>query len=132
MKRLSVLLAVGGIVGVASVEAAERPSLQRRRCATSTTLTSNGVLISCSGSAELITGVALTCTGTACAGSLYDSSSTDTNVANADVAFELAAAANGTTYIDLGDRPIRTSNGVTLLLDPNVRAMVVFTEQTTP
>ena len=126
LAALSLLMA-WSVVG----EAAERPGVQKARCAVATTLGTNGELTTCSGSAEVITGIALSCTGTACGASLYDSSDPRANVANSNIAFEVSAVANGTTYINV-DPPIRTTNGVQALLDANGRAIVVFTEQVTP
>ena len=111
-----------------AVEAAEKPKLQKARCATATAMTAAGVLVVCSGSGERITGVSITCSGTACAGGVYDSVDGTTSVTNADVEFELGAAASTTAYIDLSDTPIRTTNGVALLLDSNVLGMVIHTQ----
>ena len=132
MKRLLLMVLVGMVVGQGVASAAEVTMVQKRRCATGTVITSSGALTACSGSAERITGMALTCSGTACAAGAYDSSSTTTNVAATDVASEIAAAANGTTYLDFTSHPIRTVNGLTVLLDTNVRGLVVFTEQANP
>ena len=124
MKTL--LLVVGLVVGLASsADAAERDKLQR---AVGGFQTADAVVI---GSSQNMTGVDIDCGGTACTASLYDGTATG-DMTNANGRFEISAAANGTTHIDLMDAPIRFLNGIVLNVDANVDAVVVYTEQATP
>lgn len=74
--------------------------------------------------------IALTCTGSACTGTLADSN-TDPAVAgdygaDSAVVIEVGAAASVTTVVDLTDSPITFSNGILFQDDGNVAAVSVF------
>ena len=130
MKLMRLLMAVGLVLAMGTtVQAAEREDLQRvRGSATPTGITP--VIIS--GSSEWITGVLLNCTGTACAAGLYDNSSALDTPSLATLVFDLSAAANGTTYVNLSETPIRVTTGIQAVVDANARAIVVYTQQATP
>lgn len=116
------------VIGVSTMaDAAPRPELQKAKGGFKTSLAA-GVKVS--GSAEQITGVSVSCGGSACEVALYDSD--EDGVTNSEGVFELGAAANTTRFIDLSDRPIRTKNGVMAQSDGNESALVVYTTQATP
>ena len=83
-----------------------------------------------SGSAELVTGVALSCGATACQLGLYDDTGTnDDALADVDGRFEIPAAANAGAYVDLSDRPIRFRTGVMAVLQGSGNGAAIYTEQ---
>lgn len=108
--------------------AAERDEYQKARGGFTTSV-DPGVLVS--GSAEVVTGISVSCGSSACVASFYNDSDA-ISLANSDGFFETGAAANTTVYHDFSDRPIRTTNGVSVSGSSAVNAVVVYTEQPTP
>lgn len=123
MKRI-LLLVVGGVLLLAgTASAADRAKLQKAFVGIQT---ANAVV---SSSAQVITGVSISSSGTAGVFSLYDASTLGT-ATNANGVWEGGSAANTSVYVSF-DPPIRTTNGVTLV-GSNINGVVVYTEQATP
>lgn len=125
MKRLLIVLGiVGVVVGSPSVHAAEHAALQKAKGGVRTV---DAVI---TGSAERVTGVSFACGSTACVVSLYDTDGLGGTSA-ANCVWEGSAIANDGKSLTF-DPPIRTTTGLTVVVDANVTGVVVYTEQPTP
>jgi len=83
-----------------------------------------------SGSSQVITGVSINASGTACTVSLYDTAS-EGGTSNANGVFENSAAANtGSTIIF--DPPLRVLSGIMMVTDGNEDGITIYTQQSTP
>ena len=133
MKLMRLLIALGFVVGMAgTVVAAEHKSQQRAFGGITASGTGDGTVTIVSGSAQLITGLSVSCGSSACVFGVYDSSTEENLSLTADGRFELPAAANTGAYVDLSAAPIRTTEGVTVVLSGTANAGVVYVEQATP
>lgn len=123
MRKFFSALVLGAAVGLSFVPFASADLIQAR----GGIKTAEG---SISGSGEEIVAINVMCTGTACHAALYDSDGTG-SITNSDGIYEAGAAANESSFVKF-DVPIRTTDGVYLVLDGNVNGVVVYTRKLTP
>ena len=141
MTRTLRVVGVGMLVvlgALPSAFAAEDRPLQKARngfVGSSLRGSAAGGFTAVSGSAELVTGVTLTCGSSACAMGLYDDAGiNDSLLPDSFGRFEMGAAANTTVYVDLNAAPIRFTTGVMAYNQGAVglNGGAVYTEQSTP
>lgn len=118
-KTILMLVGVLSLVLASTVFAAETPKRQK---ALGGFRTASG---SISGAAT-VTGIGIDCGGSACTGSIYSASETQ-SPSNARGRFEISAAANATAYVNI-DPPLRLKDGVYVVVDTNVDALIVYAE----